>query len=217
MRLPTPRALDVQGSISLVGKFSYVSEPLKLGDLKGNHFEIVLRNLTVPKPATATAAVSGQSEQKSSSISPTPDTNTTDTSTAASNDANSAGADDSSNNDAQSTAVAKNGSEPQDYAGNIQGTGADDDKSEEEIVEEGKRLKDIIDLRCTMVKEGGFINYFGLQRFGTGGAPTSEVGIAMLKEDWAGAVRLIMTPRLGENEATHDSKVCGKTLYCFVL
>lgn len=180
--------MGTQGPIVLVGKLSYVSEPLKLGDLKGNRFGIVLRNLTVPE-----AAASGQSEQKSDSTSPTPDT-----STAAKDDANGDGA--------------ENDSEAQNGAGNGPGTGAHDDKTEEEIVEEGKRLKEAIDLRCAVVKECGFINYFGLQRFGTGGAPTSEVGIAMLKEDWAGAVRLIMTPRLGENEATHDSKVCGRTV-----
>lgn len=95
---------------------------------------------------------------------------------------------------------------------------AGDEKSKEEIeaaavaaeaavVEAGVKLKEMIDRRCAWVKERGFINYFGLQRFGTGGAPTSEVGLAMLKEDWEGAVRLIMAPRVGENQATHDSKV----------
>lgn len=79
--------------------------------------------------------------------------------------------------------------------------------AEEAIVEAAAKLKEAIDRRCALVREHGFINYFGLQRFGTGGAPTSEVGLAMLKEDWGGAVRLIMRPRLGENEATHNSKV----------
>lgn len=80
-------------------------------------------------------------------------------------------------------------------------------EAEAAIVETGVRLKEIIDRRCAWVKERGFINYFGLQRFGSGGAPTSEVGLAMLKEDWEGAVKLVMTPRMGENEATHNSKV----------
>lgn len=33
-----------------------------------------------------------------------------------------------------------------------------------------------IDEACTSLKERGFINYFGLQRFGTGAVPTHEVG-----------------------------------------
>ena len=77
------------------------------------------------------------------------------------------------------------------------------------------RLKETVDRRCARVKERGFINYFGLQRFGTGGAPTSEVGLAMLKEDWEGAVRLVMMPRIGENEATHASKVGCCYCYCY--
>jgi hypothetical protein len=29
---------------------------------------------------------------------------------------------------------------------------------------------------CESLKQRGFINYFGLQRFGTGGSPTHKVG-----------------------------------------
>lgn len=89
----------------------------------------------------------------------------------------------------------------------MDGDGKLQEELEETILEKGVKLRETIDLRCAWVRERGFINYFGLQRFGSGGAPTSEVGLAMLKEDWEGAVRLIMTPRMGENEATHDSKV----------
>ena len=41
-------SLRAQGAIVLLGNFSYVSEPLKLGHLSGNRFGIVLRNLTLP-------------------------------------------------------------------------------------------------------------------------------------------------------------------------
>ena len=89
----------------------------------------------------------------------------------------------------------------------MDGGGESQEELEASILEKGVKLRETIDRRCAWVRERGFINYFGLQRFGSGGAPTSEVGLAMLKEDWEGAVRLIMTPRMGENEATHESKV----------
>ncbi|CAM9677210.1 unnamed protein product [Ectocarpus fasciculatus] len=163
-----------QGSIVLLGNFSYVTEPLKLGDLSGNRFGIVLRNLTLPSSenvkeaaaATAAAATAGKVE------------NGVENGAGGSQDAS---ADEASKKEAED--------------------------AERAVVEAGAKLKETVDRRCAWVKERGFVNYFGLQRFGSGGAPTSEVGLAMLKEDWAGAVRLIMTPRMGENEATHASKV----------
>lgn len=145
-----------QGSIVLLGNFSYVAEPLKLGDLSGNRFGIVLRNLTLPSGGENGAE-------------------------------NGAGG----GQDASADKASKKEAEDAEAA----------------VIEAGAKLKETVDRRCAWVKERGFINYFGLQRFGSGGAPTSEVGLAMLKEDWAGAVRLIMTPRMGENEATHASKV----------
>eukprot|EP00026_Physarum_polycephalum_P003191 Phypoly_transcript_03201.p1 GENE.Phypoly_transcript_03201~~Phypoly_transcript_03201.p1 ORF type:complete len:782 (+),score=166.52 Phypoly_transcript_03201:136-2481(+) len=49
----------------------------------------------------------------------------------------------------------------------------------------------------------GFLNYYGLQRFGTGQVGTNHVGLALLKKDWEGAARLILDPREGESpEAT---------------
>ena len=41
----------------------------------------------------------------------------------------------------------------------------------------------------------GFINYFGLQRFGNNpGAPTHEVGAAILRSDYSAAMRLLLDP-----------------------
>lgn len=175
-RLP-PKILNhfgEQGAIVLLGNFSYVTEPLKLGDLSGNRFSIVLRNLALPKAET---------------------------------DSTSNGAGDSS---AEGSA-AVTGDAEEDKEALAAATAAAEEAA---VVQMGANLEETINQRCAWVKERGFINYFGLQRFGSGGAPTSEVGLAMLKEDWEGAVRLIMTPRLGENEATHDSKVGhGAVLY----
>jgi tRNA pseudouridine13 synthase len=44
----------------------------------------------------------------------------------------------------------------------------------------------------------GFVNYFGLQRFGTGGAPTHAVGAALATGAWERAARLILAPRGGD-------------------
>lgn len=148
----------------LLGNFSYVAEPLKLGNLEGNRFGIVLRNLTLP---------GGEGEA-------------------------------STNGNGDAAPAAADGEVPAAGEEDLDAAAA---KAEAAVVEAGAKLKETVDRRCSWVKERGFINYFGLQRFGSGGAPTSDVGIAMLKGDWEGAVKLIMKPRLGENEATHNSKV----------
>ncbi|EGG23829.1 tRNA pseudouridine synthase D [Cavenderia fasciculata] len=46
----------------------------------------------------------------------------------------------------------------------------------------------------------GFINYYGLQRFGTGSVSTNQVGLEVIKGNWENAVMLILGPREGENE-----------------
>mmetsp|Transcript_2075 Transcript_2075/g.7528 ORF Transcript_2075/g.7528 Transcript_2075/m.7528 type:complete len:661 (+) Transcript_2075:1-1983(+) len=43
-------------------------------------------------------------------------------------------------------------------------------------------------------KERGFINYYGMQRFGTGSTRTHTVGIALLKDSYEDAVKLILNP-----------------------
>ncbi|KAK9796674.1 hypothetical protein WJX73_005450 [Symbiochloris irregularis] len=50
------------------------------------------------------------------------------------------------------------------------------------------------------LKSSGFINYFGLQRFGSGSVPTHRVGALLLKGDWAGVVNLIMAPHADDRE-----------------
>lgn len=45
------------------------------------------------------------------------------------------------------------------------------------------------------IGDKGFINYFGLQRFGQGGAGTHEVGALLLKGCWKEAVSAIMAVR----------------------
>lgn len=46
------------------------------------------------------------------------------------------------------------------------------------------------------LKENGFINYYGLQRFGNSAViPTHKVGLALLKGQFKEAVELILKPR----------------------
>ncbi|XP_060699129.1 pseudouridylate synthase 7 homolog isoform X1 [Hemiscyllium ocellatum] len=88
-----------------LGNFSYKKYPLKLGELQGNHFTVVLRNIT------------GSSEQ--------------------------------------------------------------------------------VEQAMTSLRDVGFINYYGMQRFGTTAVPTYQVGKAILHNKWSEVVDLILKPRPG--------------------
>ncbi|GCC28620.1 hypothetical protein chiPu_0007051 [Chiloscyllium punctatum] len=88
-----------------LGNFSYKKYPLKLGELQGNNFTVVLRNIT------------GSSEQ--------------------------------------------------------------------------------VEQAMTSLRDVGFINYYGMQRFGTTAVPTYQVGKAILHNKWSEVVDLILKPRPG--------------------
>jgi tRNA pseudouridine13 synthase len=55
----------------------------------------------------------------------------------------------------------------------------------------------------------GFINYFGLQRFGTHAIPTHAVGAALLRGAWSEAVELILRPR----EADKADAAAARAVY----
>ncbi|CAK9439630.1 uncharacterized protein LODBEIA_P37300 [Lodderomyces beijingensis] len=57
----------------------------------------------------------------------------------------------------------------------------------------GANLCDIVAESFASLQTKGFINYFGLQRFGTFSVPTHEFGIALLQEDWGKFVELILS------------------------
>ncbi|KAJ3596037.1 hypothetical protein NHX12_002446 [Muraenolepis orangiensis] len=88
-----------------LGNFCYKNHPLKLGELQGNHFKVVLRN------------ISGSDEQ--------------------------------------------------------------------------------VEQALSSLKETGFINYYGMQRFGTTAVPTYQVGKAILRNEWNEVIDLILKPRPG--------------------
>lgn len=59
--------------------------------------------------------------------------------------------------------------------------------------------EELINQSMDSLKTYGFINYYGLQRFGNCMAiPTFEVGKAMLKMNWKAACELILKPRQSE-------------------
>ncbi|XP_062928239.1 pseudouridylate synthase 7 homolog [Mobula hypostoma] len=88
-----------------LGNFSYKKYPLKLGELQGNHFTVVLRNIT------------------------------------------------------------------------------------------GSDLQ--VEHAMTSLRDIGFINYYGMQRFGTTAVPTYQVGKAILQNNWTEVIDLILKPRPG--------------------
>uniref|UniRef100_A0A8C7I2U7 Pseudouridylate synthase 7 homolog n=1 Tax=Oncorhynchus kisutch TaxID=8019 RepID=A0A8C7I2U7_ONCKI len=88
-----------------LGNFCYKKHPLKLGELQGNHFTVVIRNIT------------GTEEQVQQAMS--------------------------------------------------------------------------------SLRETGFINYYGMQRFGTTAVPTHQVGKAILQDNWKEVIDLILKPRPG--------------------
>ncbi|XP_073028027.1 multisubstrate pseudouridine synthase 7-like isoform X1 [Primulina eburnea] len=61
--------------------------------------------------------------------------------------------------------------------------------------------EDIIRESTSALGKNGFINYFGLQRFGSSSVPTHLIGAALLRGEWKTAVNLILDPREGERDA----------------
>lgn len=57
---------------------------------------------------------------------------------------------------------------------------------------DGEDIQETIERSFNSLKERGYINYFGLQRFGTFSISTHVLGIILLKDDWKGAVDLIL-------------------------
>ena len=49
----------------------------------------------------------------------------------------------------------------------------------------------------------GFINYFGLQRFGTSVTPTHRIGLALLQGGLRGAVDLVLDPQASTRVSSH--------------
>ena len=63
---------------------------------------------------------------------------------------------------------------------------------------------ELIDEKVRKLQELGFVNYFGLQRFGNNNAhPTHLVGLAILKKDYEAAINMVLSPR--ENASQQEN------------
>ncbi|GAA5958444.1 hypothetical protein JCM3765_007878 [Sporobolomyces pararoseus] len=56
----------------------------------------------------------------------------------------------------------------------------------------------------------GFLNYYGMQRFGTAPIPTHLIGLALLRSEWELAVDLIMSERQGEQQEVTVARALWK-------
>jgi tRNA pseudouridine13 synthase len=67
----------------------------------------------------------------------------------------------------------------------------------------------LVESSCKALSERGFINYYGLQRFGKGGAGNHLIGRALLQSNWKEAIDFMFTAKAGER----DDVVRMKQLY----
>ncbi|XP_026449914.1 multisubstrate pseudouridine synthase 7-like [Papaver somniferum] len=66
--------------------------------------------------------------------------------------------------------------------------------------------EDTIKAAADSLGRSGFINYFGLQRFGSGSVPTHLVGAALLRGEWKTVVSMILDPREGERDIVKEAR-----------
>lgn len=60
-------------------------------------------------------------------------------------------------------------------------------------VNQSDNVEQVIEKCFTSLKDKGFINYFGMQRFGSFSISTHQIGIKLLQEDWKATVELILS------------------------
>ncbi|XP_022296061.2 pseudouridylate synthase 7 homolog [Crassostrea virginica] len=68
------------------------------------------------------------------------------------------------------------------------------------VLREVTGSEEVINTALESLKTHGFINYFGMQRFGTTSIPTYTVGKELLRGNFKEAGELILQPRAGEKE-----------------
>jgi tRNA pseudouridine13 synthase len=68
---------------------------------------------------------------------------------------------------------------------------------------------DVVARSMASFEQFGFINYFGLQRFGRSSAvPTHHIGRALLRDEFSKVVDLILGPLVGEEDETSRARQC---------
>ncbi|EFA78648.1 tRNA pseudouridine synthase D [Heterostelium album PN500] len=58
----------------------------------------------------------------------------------------------------------------------------------------------LVESSVEQFKKTGFINYYGLQRFGTGSVSTHQIGKSIIRGEWEEVIKLMLYPREGEKE-----------------
>ncbi|KAM1223016.1 hypothetical protein ACFX2J_010463 [Malus domestica] len=58
--------------------------------------------------------------------------------------------------------------------------------------------EDTIKASASALGKQGFINYFGLQRFGSGSVPTHLIGVSLLRGEWKSTISMFLDPREGD-------------------
>lgn len=74
----------------------------------------------------------------------------------------------------------------------------------DESVSDVPALSATLKEQVAQMEQHGFLNYFGMQRFGTGQVSTHAVGLAVLRGDYAEAIRLVLQPPPDEASAEAD-------------
>ncbi|KAI8647380.1 pseudouridine synthase [Parasitella parasitica] len=70
--------------------------------------------------------------------------------------------------------------------------------------------EDELELSLRSLQDNGFLNYFGMQRFGTSTVLTHTVGCAIMKKQYEEASNLILDPREGDREEYHIARTLWK-------
>lgn len=71
---------------------------------------------------------------------------------------------------------------------------------------------DVLKDAVQALSKSGFLNYFGMQRFGTTSVGTHLIGLSLLRGDWDMALDLIMRKKVGETQdAEHARSVWLQT------
>ena len=59
---------------------------------------------------------------------------------------------------------------------------------------------------CKAIGDSGFVNFFGLQRFGSGGTKSHHSGLALLRQDWKLFVEMLFASREGDRPEVASMK-----------
>lgn len=63
-----------------------------------------------------------------------------------------------------------------------------------------------IDRAVTTVRDDGFINYYGMQRFGTSQIPTHVIGLLLLRSEWELACDTLLAERQDEHSGAREAR-----------